>query len=424
MAERVAGKNAMMFVLITVMISSIGFGIMIPVLPDLLKELTGLGNSQAVIYGGWLTFVFAVTQFICMPIIGSLSDRYGRRPIMLLSLFGLGLDYFIMGLAPTIGFLFLGRILAGAFGATFSTANAYIADISPPEMRAQNFGLVGAVFGVGFMLGPVIGGYLGEYNPRLPFIAAGVISLLNMVYGYFFLPETLTEENRRPFEWKRANAFGVFKQLSKLKGALGLMSVMLLLAIAHTAYPSVYTFTMNEALGWTARDVGISLGFFGIASIIVQGGLIRIIIPKIGLFWAALLGITSNLLGFIGFGLASAGWVIYAMGPFSAFAGLYQPALNNMVSSRLSASEQGELQGAVGAVAGLALMLGPLPMTYLFRKFTESKGSDAIYLPGAPFIFGALLSLIALIMFLSFTTKAERDARFSYDKDEPEAEIT
>jgi len=408
MIKRQAGKNAMVFVLITVMISSIGFGIIIPVLPDLLKELTGLGNSDAAVYGGWLTFVFAVTQFICMPIIGALSDRYGRRPVMLVSLLGLGLDYFIMGLAPTIGFLFLGRIFAGAFGATFSTANAYIADITPPEKRAQNFGLVGAVFGVGFMLGPVIGGYLGEYNPRLPFIAAGVFSLINMVYGYIFLPETLTEDNRRPFEWGRANAFGVFIQLRKLKGALGLLTVMLLLAIAHTAYPTVYTFTMNEALGWSSRDVGISLGFFGIASIIVQGGLIRIIIPKIGMFWAAFIGITSYILAFIGFGLASAGWVIYAMGVFSALAGLYQPSLNNMMSSRLSAKEQGELQGAVGAVQGLALMLGPLPMTYLFQKFTQSNNTSALYLPGAPFIFGSMLSAIALVLFLSLTSKVDR----------------
>jgi len=418
MAKRQAGKNSMLFVLITVMISSIGFGIIIPVLPDLLKELTGLENSDAAVYGGWLTFVFAVTQFICMPIIGGLSDRFGRRPIMLFSLLGLGLDYIIMGLAPTIGFLFLGRILAGAFGATFSTANAYIADITPPDKRAQNFGLVGAVFGVGFMVGPVIGGYLGEYSSRLPFLAAGAFSLLNMVYGYFFLPETLNEENRRPFDWRRANAFGIFLQLRKLKGALGLLGVMLLLAIAHTAYPTVYTFTMNEALGWTARDVGISLGFFGIASIIVQGGLIRIIIPKIGLFWAAFIGITSNMIGFIGFGLANAGWIIYAMGPFSAFAGLYQPSLNNMISSRLSASEQGELQGAVGAVQGLALMLGPLPMTYLFQKFTQSGngGQSAIYLPGAPFIFGCGLSLIALILFLSLTSKADRDLRLNREK--------
>ena len=417
MAKRQAGKNALIFVLITVMISSIGFGIIIPVLPDLLKELTGLGNSEAAVYGGWLTFVFAVTQFVFMPVIGALSDRYGRRPIMLLSLLGLGLDYFIMGFAPTIGFLFLGRILAGAFGATFSTANAYIADITPPDKRAQNFGLVGAVFGVGFMLGPVIGGYLGEYNPRLPFIAAGIFSLLNVAYGYIFLPETLTDDNRRPFEWRRANAFGVFMQLRKLKGALGLLSVMLLLAISHTAYPTVYTFTMNEALGWSARDVGISLGFFGIASIIVQGGLIRIIIPKIGLFWAALIGIISYILAFIGFGLAEAGWVIYAMGIFSAFAGLYQPSLNNMMSSRLDADEQGELQGAVGAVQGLAMMLGPLPMTYLFQKFTQSDNSAALYLPGAPFIFGAGLSVIALILFVSIACKTAMRSNVEMNED-------
>ncbi len=400
MATRQAGKNSLLFVLITVMISSIGFGIIIPVLPDLLKELTGLSNSEAAVYGGWLTFVFAVTQFISMPIIGGLSDRFGRRPIMLISLFGLGLDYFIMGFAPTIGFLFLGRILAGAFGATFSTANAYIADITPPEKRAQNFGLVGAVFGVGFMFGPVVGGFLGEYSPRLPFIAAGIFSLLNMVYGYFFLPETLSKENRRPFEWRRANAFGAFMQLKKLKGVLGLLTVMFFLAVAHTAYPTVYTFTMNEAIGWSARDVGISLGYFGIASIIVQGGLIRIIIPRIGLFWAAVLGMISYIIGFIGFGLASAGWVVYAMGPFSALAGLYQPSLNNMISSRVSAKEQGEVQGAVGAVMGLALMVGPLPMTYLFKTFTQSDNSAQIYLPGAPFIFGSALAFIAFMLFI------------------------
>jgi len=303
-------------------------------------------------------------------------------------------------------------------GATFSTANAYIADISPPEKRAQNFGLIGAFFGVGFILGPVVGGILGEYGPRIPFYAAGVISLINMVFGYFVLPETLKPEHRRKFDWKRANAFGALKQLSQLKGALGLLAIMLLLAIAHTAYPTTYTFTMNEALNWTARDVGISLGFFGIASIIVQGGLIRIIIPKIGLFWAAFLGITSNMIGFIGFGFATTGWVIYAMGPFSAFAGLYQPSLNNMISTRLSASEQGELQGAIGSVAGLALMLGPLPMTYLFKKFTENKGADTLYLPGAPFVFGAVLSLIALILLVTLTTQTERDAWFKRTENE------
>ena len=214
MTDKVHSKNAMMFVLITVMINSIGFGIMIPVLPDLLKLLTNLPNNEAALYGMWLTFVFALFQFICMPIVGGLSDRYGRRPIMLLSLFGLAIDYFIMGFAPTVAFLFIGRIIAGAFGATLTTANAYIADISPPETRAQNFGLVGASFGIGFMLGPVIGGVIGDWlGPRAPFIAAGIISLLNVCYGLIFLPETLAPEKRRAFSWRRSNPLGSLMSL-------------------------------------------------------------------------------------------------------------------------------------------------------------------------------------------------------------------
>ena len=238
-------KNAMLFVLITVVINSVGFGIMIPVLPDLLKELTDLPNNQAVIWGMWLTFIFALFQFICMPIVGGLSDRFGRRPIMLTSLFGLGLDYFIMGLAPTVWFLFIGRIIAGALGATFATANAYIADISPPETRAQNFGLIGAAFGVGFMLGPVIGGLIGdELGPRAPFIAAGIISLLNVVYGYIFLPETLSKDKRRPFSWARSNPFGSLKSLGRIKGVKGLILIFFLMALAHTVYPTTYTLSL------------------------------------------------------------------------------------------------------------------------------------------------------------------------------------
>ena len=234
MTQTLHPKSAVFFVLIAVMINAVSFGLMIPVLPDLLKELSGLDNSQAVIYGGWLTFIYALMQFIFMPFIGALSDRYGRRPIMLLSLLGLSIDYFIMALAPTIAFLFLGRIFAGIFGATFSTANAYMADISPPEKRAQNFALVGAVFGVGFMIGPVIGGVLGDYGPRIPFLAAGIVGLINVALGVICLPETLTRENRRAFEWARANPLGAIRQIRKLKGALSILMVMFLLALAHT----------------------------------------------------------------------------------------------------------------------------------------------------------------------------------------------
>ena len=435
MAGNPKSKNAMLFVLITVMINSIGFGIMIPVLPDLLRELTDLPNNQAALYGMWLTFVFALFQFICMPIVGGLSDRYGRRPIMLLSLFGLGVDYFIMGFAPTVAFLFLGRIIAGAFGATFSTANAYIADISPPETRAQNFGLVGAAFGVGFMLGPVVGGLIGDQlGPRAPFIAAGCLSLLNVIYGYIFLPETLAVDKRRPFEWKRSNPFGSIKSLGRIKGVKGLIFVLFLFAMAHTVYPSTFAFSTQEGLGWTPGDIGYALGAFGIASMIVQGGLIRIIIPKIGMFWAGIIGMLSAIIAYTMMGSADKGWIIYAAGPFAAIAGLYGPALTNMMSSRISESEQGELQGAIGAAQGLALMIGPFAMAGMFWYFgdTELKDETGLatfpaniiriikhlvtdisipYIPGAPFLMAAAMALIAFVTFTLVTNSDDRKPR-------------
>ncbi len=425
-------KKALIFVLMTVMINSIGFGIMIPVLPDLLVELTKLPLNEAAIHGGWLTFVFAVMQFICMPIVGGLSDAYGRRPIMLLSLAGLSFDYFLMGFAPTIAFLYLGRIIAGAFGATFSTANAYIADISPPETRAQNFGLVGAAFGIGFMFGPVLGGFFGEFGPRVPFFAAGVISLINVVFGYFVLPETLTPENRRTFSWKRSNPIGSVLALGRIKGVKGLIFVLFILAIAHTTYPSSYAFSTMEKLGWDSGAVGLSLGAFGLASIIAQGWLIRIAIPKIGLYWAGIIGMLSAIIAYAGMGMASEGWMIYAMGPFAALAGFYGPALSNMMSTRVSPSEQGELQGAIGAAQGLALMIGPLAMTRSFEYFATkldtprtglferylsepfaniSHAIANIYEPGAPFFLAALLALIAIITFILNTTDADKKAR-------------
>lgn len=424
MAEQAHSKNALIFVLITVMINSIGFGIIIPVLPKLLVELTNLSLNEAAIHGGWLTFVFALMQFICMPFIGALSDRFGRRPIMLLSLFGLALDYFLMGFAPTIAFLYFGRIIAGGLGATFSTANAYIADITPPETRAQNFGLVGAAFGVGFMVGPAIGGVMGDVNgifgdyasPRLPFIAAGVISLINVVYGFIFLPETLKPENRRAFSWLRANPLGALISLGRVKGVKSLIFVLFILGVAHTAYPSAYAFSTMEKLGWDPGDVGVSLFAFGMASMIVQGGLIRVIIPKIGLFWAGVMGMISASIAYTGIGLANAGWVVYAMGPFAAFAGLYTPALSNMMSSRVSASEQGELQGAIGAAQGLALMIGPLAMTMSFNYFAEPRPSDVPYYPGAPFYLAGALAVIALLTYVVVTTKGDRRVELPRDE--------
>ncbi len=414
MKTDIRNRYALAFVLITVMINSIGFGIIIPVLPDLVRELTDIPDNQIAIHMGGLTFVFAVFQFICMPIIGGLSDRYGRRPIMLLSLFGLGIDYLIMGFAPMIAILYFGRIVAGALGATFTTANAYIADVSPPETRAQNFGLVGAAFGVGFMLGPAIGGVLGDEtkflgelaSPRLPFIAAGILSMLNVVFGFLVLPETLAKENRRPFSLKRSNPVGAVAALGRVSGARGLIFVLFVLATAHTVYPTTYTLSTQVKLGWTSGDVGLSLLAFGIASFIVQGGLIRIIIPKTGLFWAALIGMVSTIIAYAGMGFATKGWMIYAMGPFAAFAGLYNPALNNMMSSRISKSEQGELQGAIGAAQGMAMMVGPLLMSAAFVTFAAKDFQ--FYQPGAPFILASMLSIFALLIYFKVTNQGDR----------------
>lgn len=405
-------RNALVFVLITVAINAVGFGIMIPVLPELIKSLTGLENNQVALHLGGMTFIFAVMQFISMPIVGGLSDAYGRRPVMLFSVGALAIDYFLMAIAPTVAILYLGRAISGAFGATFSTANAYIADVSPPELRAQNFGLVGAVFGAGFILGPVLGGWLGEFGPRVPFFAAGMICALNFVYGVLVLPETHKPEKRRAFNIRRSNAAGTLKSLSRISGVRGLLFVFFLLALAHTVYPSTYTLSTQEALGWTPKDVGNSLGAFGLASLFVQGYLIRIIIPKIGLFWSGLIGIGGAVLGYAILGNANQGWIVYAAGPFAALAGLYGPSLTNMMSIRVDDSEQGELQGAIGAAQGLAMMIGPLLLTWVFYVFADPVTAP-IYKPGAPFLVAAALALLAFIAMMVVTTKEDRSARLS-----------
>ena len=296
---------------------------------------------------------------------------------------------------------------------------------------------MGAAFGVGFMLGPVVGGLIGnEFGPRAPFIAAGVISLINVIYGFIFLPETLAKEKRRAFSWKRANPFGAVISLGRISGVKSLIFILFLLAMAHTVYPTTYTFSTQEGLGWTSGDVGLSLGAFGVASMIVQGGLIRIIIPKVGLFWAGVLGIISAIIAYTMMGSADKGWIIYAAGPFAALAGLYGPALTNMMSSRVSESEQGELQGAIGAAQGLALMIGPFAMAGMFWQFgdTDAKTEAGLvtfpqnfiqifhhvlgdgplpYIPGAPFLTAAGLALIGIILFVSVTTKEDRNARYA-----------
>lgn len=393
-----AGHNALIFIIIAVAIDAIGLGIIMPVLPNLLTELTELPLSEAAIHGGMLTFTYALMQFIFMPIIGGLSDAYGRRKVMLLSLFCLGFDYLLMGWAPTLAILYIGRMISGATGATYSTANAFIADISPPEKRAQNFGMIGAAFGVGFVLGPAIGGLLGEFGTRTPFYVAGGVALLNAVYGYIFLPETLALNKRRAFSWRRANPLGTLKTIIALPQLGGFLAVMFIFSFAHFAYPSCYSFFTQEQFQWGPGETGMSLAFYGLAAAFVQGYLIRIAIPKLGMVKCAIIGTLLNVAAFIGLSFASNGMVGYLWLVPAALAGLGGPAIQNLMSIRVAEDAQGELQGAIGSISGVAMMISPLFLTRLFSKYAAEDAP--IYFPGAPFLFAGVFVALGLLVFI------------------------
>lgn len=387
-------RNALLFIFITLLVDVIGLGIILPVLPELIRQIHGGDISDASRIGGWLTFAYAGMQFLFSPVIGGLSDRFGRRPVLLASLIGFGLDYILMGFAPTIGWLFVGRLIAGMTGASFTTAGAYIADVSPPEKRAQNYGLLGAAFGVGFIIGPVIGGLLGHYGPRVPFFAAAAFALLNAGYGYFFLPESLSPENRRPFDWKRANPVGSLKHLAKYPIVLELVVAFVFIFIAGHANQSTWTYYTIEKFKWTSAQVGYSLGFVGLMVAIVQGGLIRIVIPKLGQKRSVYFGLSFYSLTFALFSLANQGWMMYAIMVPSALGGFAGPALQGIMTAQVPPNEQGELQGALTSLISLTSIFGPLLMTGLFSYF--SKPGAPVYFPGAPFMAASVLTAISL----------------------------
>ncbi len=365
-------------------------------MPDLIKNLTGGDLSEASRYGGLLLVAYSVMQFISSPVLGSLSDKFGRRPILLISLFGLGIDYIFLAFAPTIAWLFAGRIFAGICGASITTASAYIADVSEPEKRAQNFGLIGAAFGLGFIIGPVIGGVFARYGVHVPFMIAAGLSLINWLYGYFILPESLKLENRRDFDWKRANPIGALKQIKKYPALLGLLGSLLILYIAAQATQSIWSYYTIEKFNWNAAWVGYSLGFVGITVAIVQGGLIRIIIPKIGNKKSIQVGLILYVIGFITFSLANKGWMMFAFIIPYALAGITGPAIQGIISKQIPANEQGEIQGIMTGLMSLASIFGPLLMTNLFFYFTDKDA--AIYFPGAPFMMAAVLTCIAILI--------------------------
>ena len=376
------------------LIDVIGLGIIIPVLPKLIEEMIGGDLSMASTYAGWLMFAYATMQFLFSPIIGALSDKYGRRPVLLISLFGFGIDYLLMGFAPTIIWLFIGRLISGVTGASFTTATAYIADISTPEKRSQNFGLIGAAFGLGFIIGPVLGGLLGHYGARIPFFAAAGLALLTTLYGYFILPESLDKEHRRKFEWKRANPVGSLKRLSHYPVILSLVVSLVFIYIASHATQSTWTFYTMEKFKWNEKMVGYSLGFVGLMIAIVQGGLIRIVIPKLGQKKSIYIGLTLYVIGFVCFAFATKSWMMFAFViPFS-LGGICGPALQGVMSGQVPANQQGELQGALTSLISVTSIVGPLLMTNLFSYFTAADAP--VYFPGAPFLMGAVLTLFSV----------------------------
>ncbi|HEX6225261.1 MAG TPA: TCR/Tet family MFS transporter [Chryseolinea sp.] len=392
-----ANKNAALgFIFVTLLIDVIGFGIIIPVVPNLISELGHVSIPEAAAYGGWLIAAFSLMQFIFSPVLGNLSDQYGRRPVLLISLFGFGVDYLLTSFAPTIAWLFAGRIIAGIMGASFTTASAYIADVSTPENRAQNFGMIGAAFGLGFIIGPALGGVIANYGLRAPFIAAAVLTFINWLYGYFVVPESLKVENRRKFDWKRANPLGSLKFFLQYRVILGLVASIVLIYIAGHAVQSTWSYYTIEKYAWDETMVGYSLAFVGLMVAFVQGYLIRFIIPKLGQERSVYVGLTLYAIGFLLFGIATKGWMMFAFLIPYCLGGISGPSLQGIMSGQVPANSQGELQGALTSLISLTSILGPVLMTWLFYHFSE-PGAE-VYFPGAAMIAGSILTILSAFL--------------------------
>jgi DHA1 family tetracycline resistance protein-like MFS transporter len=389
-------QAAIGFIFITMLIDITGWGIIIPVIPKLIKELIHGDISEAAKYGGWLTFAYAITQFVCAPLIGNLSDKFGRRPIILISLFTFALDYLLLAFSPTIAWLFLGRIIAGVTGASITTASAYIADVSTPENRAKNFGMIGAAFGLGFIIGPVIGGLLGQFGSRVPFYAAAILCMLNFLYGYFILPESLAKENRREFEWKRANPIGALLNLKKYPTLIGLIISIFLLYVGSHAVHSNWSFFTMYRFHWDEKMVGLSLGAIGLLVGAVQGGLIRWTSPRLGNEKSIYLGLALYTIGMLLFAFATESWMMFAFLIPYCLGGIAGPAMQSVISGKVPPNEQGAIQGTLASLMSASAIVGPPMMTNTFYFFTHKEAP--FQLPGAPFLLGGFLMLISTVL--------------------------
>jgi len=392
---KIKNKAALAFVFLTVVIDVIGMGIILPVLPNLIRELIGSTISEASLYGGGLLFIYAIMQFLFAPILGGLSDQYGRKPILLFSLFGLSVSYIFLALAPTIGWLFFSRMIAGIAGSSLTISSAFIADISTVENKTQNFGLIYVAFGLGFIFGPALGGILGEYGSRIPFIAAAILASLNWLFGYFVLPESLEKSNKKIFKIKQINPVISLINLKKYPMLIDIIWAFFLLSIATHTVESTWSFFTIERFDWSPKDVGWSLAFVGLMSIVVHGCVIRIIIPQIGQRATVFTGIILYAIGFLLLAFATEGWMIYVFLVPYMLGDITLPSMQSIMSNQVLLNEQGELQGALTSLIALASIIGPFIMTSIFAYFTNPE-KTGFYFPGAPMILGSILTVVSI----------------------------
>ena len=396
-------KSALLFILVTICLDSIGLGIIIPSFPTLVSETAHVPISQASQYFGWVMGAYAFMQFIFSPLIGNLSDRFGRRPILLISVLGMSLDYMVMYFAPDLWWLVIGRAVSGIFGASFTSASAYIADISTPDKRAQNFGMIGAAFGIGFVIGPAIGGLLSDFGARTPFLVAAFFSMANFIYGFIVLKESLPVENRRTFEWKRSNPFGALQQMKRFKKLKYLFLVSFLTILTTMCVHSTWNFYSMEKFGWTTKEVGISLAVVGVCFGVVQGALTGKIVAKVGQRNAAKLGLFLSIFVLMGMGLIYQGWMMYAIILPYAFTGIVDPAIRSIISGQVQSNEQGELQGIFTSLMSLAEIIGPPLFMWFYYNFKSSVPNSNLGL-GTPFLVAAFIALLAFLL-ISWTLK-------------------
>ena len=389
-------KKAITFIFLTVVLDITGIGIIFPIMPDLLQEL-GLTNvATAAIWGGILATSYAITQFLFSPIIGSISDAAGRRKVLLVALLTLSVDYLILGFASTLWVLLVGRIIAGIAGGTVPTATAYLADISQPEEKAKNFGIIGAAFGVGFILGPALGGVLGEINSRAPFFLSAFLTGLNFLFGFFVLPESLAPENKRKFRISSINPFGTILKVLRFKGLQVPFYCFFVISVAHWVYPAVWSYWSKEVFGWGSGMIGFSLACYGIGIAVVQGYIIRLAwVTKLGPKLVVTFSLSVGAVALFWLGLVDVGWMVFCIIPFSALSELLTPTLGSFISNKVSDGEQGELQGVLSSLSAVTSIVSPLIMAGIF-KFYSSPESE-LYLPGAPFIFAALLLTLTIV---------------------------